>query len=102
MKNILKYSIWATLFILPDLSLAQLRGELEKRLYNEKGQPIAETKEEICNRRYVKDYGACITRALQNPNLSSSDYSFYEICSRQLLPRYRKCLGQPEALPPVK
>ena len=36
MKNVLKYSICAALFILPDLSLAQLKGELEKRLYNEK------------------------------------------------------------------
>jgi hypothetical protein len=102
MKNILKFSIWAALFILPVLAFAQTRGELEKRRYNEKGQPIVETREEICKGRYEKDYGACISRALQNSDLSSSDRSFYKICSRQLLAGYRNCLGKPEALPPVK
>ena len=102
MKNILKFSVWAALFILPALAFAQLRGEFEKRLYDEKGQRIVETKEEICNRGYEKDYGACISRALQNPNLSSSDYSYYKKCALQLLPGYRICLGQPDATPPAK
>ncbi len=103
MKFLIRAALAAALLSIPATAPAQTRGELEKRLYNEKGEPIAESMAEICQRRYEKEYGACISRALQSSDLSRADRSYYKMCSRRLLPGYRQCLGRPDApTPPAK
>ncbi len=100
MKFLISAALATALLSIPATAPAQTRGELEKRLYNEKGEPIVESKSEVCQRRYEKEYGACISHALQSSDLNRADRSYYQICSRRLLPSYRKCLGQPGAPPP--
>ncbi|MEE9257567.1 MAG: hypothetical protein V3V56_10420 [bacterium] len=103
MKHILKFAsqaaLAAALLSTPAFAFAQARGELHKRMYDEKGEPIPESRKEVCKRRYDEKYAACVSRALQNTNLSASDRSYYKRCSERFQAGYQQCLARPETSP---
>jgi hypothetical protein len=98
LKIIFQAALLACVMLVSAPVFAQARHELQKRRFNEKGEPIPESSREVCRRVFDEKFARCVNRALQSSG-SGSPEPPYNRCSKKHRPSYQQCLDRTEDSP---